>query len=173
MRPGGPSSFSLSSPCRADAMRSRNIIAALVLLALAAGYGVLTSQLPTRSLPDTPGPPFFPWINTVVLLALSAGLLIQGLVGIGGNAVAEGPGTGRGRAVWALGAFIVYLAILPGLGFVVATVPFFGALMALFGERRPLRLALGAVGTTVALYLVFRHGFGVFLPAGILAGIVP
>lgn len=152
-------------------MRRRNIIAALVLLALGAGYGVLTSQLPARSLPDTPGPPFFPWINTVVILALSAMLLVQGLVSAGGPAPTEGGA--RLRASWALGAFFVYLLILPGLGFLLATAPFFAALMILFGETRALRVAAGALATTAVLYFLFRHGFGVFLPTGLLKGIVP
>jgi len=152
-------------------MRRRNIIAALVLLAFGAGYGILTTQLPVRSLPDTPGPPFFPWINTIVILALSATLLVQGLVG------ADGPvpprAAGRQRAIWALGVFVVYLATLPGLGFILATAPFFAALMVLFGEARPLRVAVGAIVATGLLYLLFRHGFNVFLPTGLLKGIVP
>ena len=152
-------------------MRRRNIIAALVLLALGAGYGILTSQLPTRSLPDTPGPPFFPWINTIVLLALSATLFVQGFVGANGP-VPTGS-EGRLRATWALGVFVVYLVILPGLGFLLATTPFFAALMVLFGERRVLRVAVGAILGTALLYLLFRHGFGVFLPTGLLKGIVP
>ena len=151
-------------------MRRRNIIAALFLLALGAGYGVLTSQLPVRSLPDTPGPPFFPWINTIVILALSAILLVQGLRGA--DAPAPAKTEGRQRAIWALGVFIVYLAILPGLGFILATAPFFAALMVLFGETRALRVAAGAIVVTGILYLLFRHGFGVFLPTGVLKGIV-
>lgn len=151
-------------------MRRRNLIAALFLLALGAGYGILTTQLPVRSLPDTPGPPFFPWINTIVILALSATLLVQGLVGANGPVPA--PAAGRGRAIWVLGVFVVYLVTLPGLGFILATIPFFAALMVLFGEVRPLRVALGAVVTTGFLYLLFRHGFGVFLPTGVLKGIV-
>ncbi len=151
-------------------MRRRNLIAALVLLALGAGYGVLTSQLPVRSLPDTPGPPFFPWINTIVILALSALLLVQGLRGADEPAPAKTEG--RQRAIWALGVFIVYLAILPGLGFILATAPFFAALMVLFGETRALRVAGGAIVVTGVLYLLFRHGFGVFLPTGVLKGIV-
>ncbi|MEP4378149.1 MAG: tripartite tricarboxylate transporter TctB family protein [Alphaproteobacteria bacterium] len=152
-------------------MRRRNILAALVLLALGVGYGVFTSQLPVRSLPDTPGPPFFPWINTVVILALSAALLVQGLVGTGGPAPAQVQG--RWRAGWALGVFVVYLAILPGLGFILATAPFFAALMLLFGETRTLRVAAGAIIATALLYFLFRHGFNVFLPTGVLKGIVP
>ncbi len=151
-------------------MRRRNIIAALFLLALGAAYGVLTSQLPVRSLPDTPGPPFFPWINTIVILALSAVLLVQGLRGSDEPAPARAEN--RQRAIWALGVFIVYLAILPGLGFILATAPFFAALMVLFGETRALRVAAGAIVVTGVLYLLFRHGFGVFLPTGVLKGIV-
>lgn len=151
-------------------MRRRNLIAALVLLALGAGYGILTTQLPVRSLPDTPGPPFFPWIITIVILALSATLLIQGLVGSDGPVPPRA--AGRQRAIWALGVFVVYLAALPGLGFILATAPFFAVLMVLFGEARPLRVAVGAIVATVLLYLLFRHGFGVFLPTGLLKGIV-
>jgi putative tricarboxylic transport membrane protein len=154
-------------------MRHRNIIAALVLLALGVGYGIFTSQLPVRSLPDTPGPPFFPWINTIVILALSATLLIQGLMQGQADEPVPPPAAGRQRAIWALGVFVVYLAILPGFGFILATAPFFAALMVLFGEVRPLRVAAGAIIATGLLYLLFRHGFSVFLPTGLLKGTVP
>ena len=152
-------------------MRRRNITAALVLLAIGAGYGLLTSQLPTRSLPDTPGPPFFPWINTTVILVLSAILLAQGLMAPGRSAPLQ---SGRRlRAAGALGAFLIYLIVLPGLGFILATIPFFAALMVLFGEARPLRVSTGSILSTAFLYLLFRHGFGVFLPTGLLKGLVP
>ncbi len=153
-------------------MRRRNIIAALVLLALTVVYGALTTQLPVRSLPDTPGPPFFPWINTVILLALSLGLLAQGLWAKTLESVASDPdrsdASERWRAIWALGAFVVYLVVLPGLGFLLATAPFFAVLMVLFGEKRWLWVAIGSIAVTVGLYVLFRHGFSVFLPRGIL-----
>jgi len=151
-------------------MRRRNIIAAAALLLLSAGYGLLTSQLPERSLPDTPGPPFFPWVNTVILLALSAALLVQGILAKPASDAAP-PSLSfaqRRQTAWVIGAFVVYLVILPGLGFVAATVPFFAALMVLFGERRWLRVTLASVGMTLFLYILFRHGFNVFLPRGIL-----
>lgn len=149
-------------------MRRRNVIAALVLIALSIGYGVLTAYLPERSLPNTPGPPFFPWINTVILMALSLGLLASGLFGADA-AVAGADRTARLRGGAVLALFFGYLLVLPGLGFVLATIPFFALLMTLFGERRPLPVAAGAVGITVILYILFRHGFGVFLPSGVLA----
>ena len=142
----------------------------MALIVLALGYGILTSQLPVRSLPDTPGPPFFPWINTAILLALSLGLLLQALLGTasirGDETVSSLNAAQRWRATWALGAFVAYLVILPGFGFLLATVPFFAVLMVLFNERRPVRVAIGSIAVTVFLYVLFRHGFSIFLPRG-------
>ena len=157
-------------------MRHRNIIAAVVLLVIALGYGALTTQLPIRSLPDTPGPPFFPWVNTAILLALSLSLLVQGLRGTAtedsGQTIAPSDRVQRRLAVWALGAFVAYLVVLPGLGFLLATAPFFAVLMVLFGEKRRLWVAIGSIAMTTFLYLLFRHGFSVFLPRGILPDLV-
>jgi hypothetical protein len=133
---------------------------------------MLTSQLPVRSLPDTPGPPFFPWLNTAILLALSLGLLAQCVFGAGDAAPVSADIAARRRGGLLLGAFVAYLLVLPGLGFVVATIPFFAALMILFGERRPVAVSAGAVAMTLFLYVLFRHGFGVFLPRGVLAGLL-
>ena len=152
-------------------MRRKNIIAAVILIALALVYGALTSQLPVRTLPNTPDPSFFPWINTVIILALSLWLLVRGLRQPPGGARAP-ENSRRNRAVWALAAFVAYLAVLPGLGFLVATAPFFALMMVFYGERRPLWIGGGALCATVLLYVLFRHGFGVFLPRGLLAGIV-
>ena len=153
-------------------MRRRNIIAAAVLIAFSIGYGILTAQLPERSLPHTPGPPFFPWIATAVLLALSLSLLASGLFGRDEEVPPAAPAAARSRALALLGVLVGYLVVLPGLGFLLATIPFFALLMALFGEKRPLPLAAGAVGVTLGLYLLFRHGFGVFLPRGVIEGLL-
>jgi len=84
-------------------MRRKNIIAAVVLIVFAILYGVLTANLPVRTLPNTPDPSFFPWINTAVVLVLSVWLLVQGLRRPVTERAADGTGRNR-RAVWALGA---------------------------------------------------------------------
>jgi putative tricarboxylic transport membrane protein len=152
-------------------MRRKNIIAAVVLIACAILYGVLTANLPVRTLPNTPDPSFFPWINTVIMLVLSVWLLARGLKRPATERAPDMTGRSR-RAAWALGAFVAYVAAMPGLGFILATVPFFAVMMVLFGERRPIWVCGGAVCATVLLYALFRYGFGVFLPRGVLAGIV-
>ena len=50
------------------------------MLAIAVGYGYQTALLPARTLPNTPDPSFFPWINTILLGVLSFALLIQAVL---------------------------------------------------------------------------------------------
>ena len=153
-------------------MRHRNITAALVLLGVTVGYGYLTSQLPARTLPNTPDPSFFPWINTVLLGVLSIALLVQGVLRMADTGIAA-RGGGMSRTVgMALGCFLVFLLALPHLGFILAGIPFFAAFMVLYGERRISWLLAGAIGAPIFLYVLFRHGFVVLLPRGLLSGLI-
>ena len=61
-------------------MARRNILAGAVLVVIGLGYGILTAALPDRSLPDTPGPAFLPWLITAAWLVLSVALLARGLI---------------------------------------------------------------------------------------------
>ncbi len=152
-------------------MRRKNIIAAIVLMAFAVVYGGLTAFLPVRTLPNTPDSAFFPWIITVIIAALSFWLLVRGLKQEPTEPRSEEK-PDRRLAVWALGVFAVYLALMPKLGFILATLPFFAIMMFLYGERRAVWIGVGTVSATFLMYVLFRHGFGVFLPRGLLAGIV-
>ena len=143
----------------------RELIAAVVLIGLGVGYGWLTAGLPDRTMPNTPGPRFFPWIITVSLLALAAAMLVRALRRLAAEADA-GFGIALGRGAAALAAFVVYVVALPWLGFLFVTVPFFATLMALFGERRPWVLAAGALVVPIVVFVLFRHGFQIILPAG-------
>lgn len=153
-------------------MKQRNIAAAVVLLLVAAVYGYMTAGLPERSLPDTPPPSFLPWINTVLLTAL-AGLLLLRNLGPDSEPVSEDGESGNGLpAATFLALFVVFIVVLPYVGFLMACVPFFALMMLLFGERRPLRVALGAVGTPFLLFVVFRYGFNILLPQGMLERLI-
>lgn len=153
-------------------MRNRNVVAALILIVLGVGYGYLTAGLPKRSLPDTPDPSFFPWIITASLIVLSVALLVQGLrAGSSGRNAADTADGLRAPTVF-LTLFAVYLAALPFAGFVVASVPFFAALMWLFGERRWRWIGSVSIALPVILVLVFRIGLHIPLPTGALAGLL-
>lgn len=149
-------------------MARRNIVAALVLMGIGAWYGVLTATLPERTLPNTPGPSFFPWLITGALLILSAGLLVQGLTSGRTEKGQNGDGFPAGRGLYALIWFAVYLAVLPYVGFLFASVPFFGGLMVLYGGRHKLFVGVAAVAVPLLLFFIFRHGFQILLPRGIL-----
>ena len=163
-------------------MERRNILAGLVLLALSAGYGYLIGTIPDRTLPNTPGPTFFPWIIAGAAAALSLALVLQGVAALAGSAKglvgaqaaedevkpeADGPGKGFLLAVAALVWFALYLAALPFAGFIVASFIFFGGLMLLYGARNPLLIAVASCAIPAALYLLFRHVFTILLPTGI------
>ena len=152
-------------------MKRRNIAAACVLLAVAVGYGYQTALLPARTLPNTPDPSFFPWINTIMLGVLSFALLIQAVLqpndeGVMGAQQASVP------VITALGLILLYVVAMPFLGFVLSSVPFFALFMVLHNERRTLWLLIGAVGIPIFLFNLFKHLFGVPLPRGIFLGLL-
>ena len=147
-------------------MARRELAAACVLLVVTAAFGWLTMGLPDRVLPNTPGPAFFPGLITLALAVLSFALLARGLRAAGQEqATLAAPLTIRSWA--ALGAFVAYLIAMPTLGFVTASVPFFAVLAWLYGERRPIVVALTSLGVPVALSLIFRAGFQILLPRGL------
>ena len=145
-------------------MAQRNIIAGTVLLMVAIGYGILTANLPDRSLPDTPGPAFLPTLITIGLLVLSVALLVGGVI----EARQESKGTdGHGvptRGWIALAGFAVYVTLLPSIGFVAASVLFFAGLMWLYGERNKILIGLTSILVPVVLFYLFTAGFQILLP---------
>ncbi len=149
-------------------MRTKNICASLVCVVFALVYGFFTTGLPERTLPNTPGPPFFPWILTVFFLILSASWFFNSLkIGDDESIFSEkiehlfSPAVG-------LGLFLITLILLPWLGFLLGGIPFFAGLMVVSGERRPLWVIAASIAIPVALYYLFREGFLILLPPGSL-----
>ena len=147
-------------------MARRNILAALLLLSLGTGYGVMTAALPDRGLPHTPGPAFFPWLIAGGLIVLASALLLHGLAMMReGSGPAPPAGAGR-KGSLALAWFLGYLAALPYAGFLAASVPFFAGLMLLYGGRSKVFVPLAAIAVPVAVFCLFRYGFHIPLPRG-------
>ena len=147
-------------------MGQRNIVVALVLIAVAVGYGLMAAGLPERAMPNTPGPSFFPWLITITIGGLAATLFWQGRRALqGANLGMDLAGIDR-KAALTLVIFAVYLGLLPIAGFLLASIPFSAALILLFGGRNRLVVATGSVFMPVLLYYLFREVFNILLPAG-------
>lgn len=152
-------------------MDKRNGVAAIILIGIGTAYGILTAGLPDRTLPDTPDPAFMPWIVTVLLVGLSLILLVRSFaVSRPAGNDAETAGSNAQPIAFLIGIF-GYIVALPVLGFVLASIPFVAIAMWLFGERRVSWLAIGSFGTPILLFIVFRHGFNIILPRGLLPAV--
>ena len=149
-------------------MRRRNITAAFILIAFGVWYGYQTSQLPVRTLPHTPAPSFFPWLLTCGLLMLAMALLLQGFADrIQGAWLADDTAI-LAYPTASLGLIVLYVTVLPTLGFLLTSVPLFAGLMVLAGERRPGWVVISSISIPLVLFLMFRYGFRVSLPRGVL-----
>ena len=151
-------------------MARKNIIAGMALIMFGVWYAYLIGDLPERSImPNTPGPSFFPIIIVSAILMLSAALFISGVRENHGAEKTVRDQTSHRLAVLAIGAFVVFLALLPYAGFIIASCLFFAVLMYLYGSRNWIMIIASSVIIPVTLYLLFRHGFQIILPRGILA----
>jgi putative tricarboxylic transport membrane protein len=153
----------------------RDGIAGLILLAFSLVLLGESFRLP--SLPIVPvGPGFYPAIVLGFLAAASAGLVAQDLMKGRRRAAATAPATPRNYRL-VVAAFAItgaYVALLPLLGFRLATVLFVAALQAAIEiPRTPRRwavLAAIALGAAAATYLVFERNLLVLLPRGAWTG---
>ena len=145
----------------------RDVIVGAIVLIIGVAYGLMTASLPDRSLPNTPGPAFFPWLITGGLLVLSVALLSRSLTVDGSESPQASSDRLAYRRVLFLLWFSVYLVILPYAGFLAASVPFFVGLMWLYGERNRLALTLATIIIPASLFYIFRLAFQILLPAGV------
>jgi len=147
-------------------MRAKNIGASLFCMILGIGYGILSNQLPERTLPNTPGPPFFPWILTGALLILSAIWFFNSLKIDSDESTFSETKELLAYPAMGLASFLLFLGLLPYLGFLIGGVPFFAALMVISGERKPLWIIFFSIVIPITLFFLFREGFQIILPQG-------
>ena len=155
----------------------RDGIAGLVLLAISLVLLVQSFQLP--SLPIVPvGPGFYPAIVLSFMAAASALMVVQDLLqhrAAVPAAPSDAPKRNYRTVVIAFAIAAAYVALLPLLGFRIATVLFVGAMQAALERPRTARqwavLATVALGASVLSYLVFERYLLVLLPRGAWTGL--
>jgi hypothetical protein len=143
-------------------MLAANWIASSVLL-LIAGYVLLaTGSYPSQA--TTLGPAFFPRLVGGVLAALAVAIILGTGLGRREPVRLAAP---QARLVWTVVCLALYVAVLPRLGFVVATPAFLSAAgLALAGEagRWWRAVVISAVVTTAAVHYLFSILLDVPLP---------
>jgi Tripartite tricarboxylate transporter TctB family len=162
LRPKQPPRFSRHQP-----MKTTNVILSVFFILFGSYYAYLTSQLPTRNLPNTLGVDFMPWVLVTCLSSLSLLLLFQTLFK-GTSEKCDYKIVPRELLGILLLTGIVYLYIkaMDLLGFLCATPPFVAILMLISGSRKWKELIITALFVTLGIYFFFLKIFKVPLPYG-------
>ncbi|HKH32918.1 MAG TPA: tripartite tricarboxylate transporter TctB family protein [Beijerinckiaceae bacterium] len=152
---------------------SRDGLAGLVLLAISLALFVHSLSLPY--LPLVPvGPGFYPRIVLGFLALASAALVAQDLLKGRARAPAAAARRNYGLVLLLFGIVGAYVALLPLIGFRIATPLFVAAAQAALdrprGPRQWALLAAVAIGTAAVTHLVFEKHLLVLLPRGTWTG---
>ena len=151
-----------------------NRIAAMVLIALSLWFGYQTFQLEKTDIQGEPGSGLFPGLISLFLLFLSVALLVQDIRGKALPRRFDFRVTPGGvRAVIGFLLILVYMVVMPYIGFLISSILFFGSIMWLVGERRSFRLLGFSCGMSLLIYVFFGELFQIPLPKmGLLWGLI-
>ena len=167
---------------------ARDLTTALVCFAASLLLFALTLDLPGPSLLVPIGPGYYPRIILGITAVLSAVLAVQTLLAyrrarrassaklsttkIGGASTLAEPGSNPNYALvaWSFGVFGAYVALLPLLGFRVATLGFMLGVQWLLGRPRTAKgwlvACIVAIVTAFATFHLFQDYLSVLLPRG-------
>ena len=163
-------------------MLGRDGIAGVICLGLSIAMLVMTRDLPHSPLVPI-GPDFYPRIVLIVGALLSAILvaadIVTNLRGRGATAAAPSPAPAAKRnyalVLLTFIVFTVYVALLPWLGYRIATFLFVAVEQAVLerpaSRRRWVVVFITAAATSFVTYIVFEHYLQVLLPRGSLTGV--
>lgn len=163
-------------------MLTRDGVAGLVCLAVSIWLLLLTRGLPPAVMVPI-GPAFYPRVVLLILAALSLVLIALDMRDAARRRTAAASGaaeaaTSRPNYLLVLATFVefgLYIALLPGLGFRIATFFFVLALQLTLewpqSWRRWALAVIVAAATALACHLVFEEYLSVILPRGSWSGL--
>ena len=154
-----------------DRVKKRELLIGIAMLGAGLGYLSLTMGLPRKAFIDAA---FVPYLLAAGMCLLGTLQLLAAWRKAAVKADAATPGTAPDYLTVGktLGLIVGYIAILGWVGFPLATVAYlylqFLVLTPLEQRVSHGRYLLIAVGASVFIYVAFRHGFDLLLPAGLL-----
>ena len=140
-------------------LNSERAIVALTLLLLSIALFVAASRLPASDMGAAFDPGFFPRIVLGALIGLSALNLLTDLRSGTGWAL-----DGLRPVMLMMAIIVVYMSVMPDLGFFAASVVLSVAFLLLLGVRSPVGIAAVAIGVPGALVALFNHILTMPLP---------
>jgi putative tricarboxylic transport membrane protein len=149
-------------------MRRADFVGGIGLLLLAILYFERSFAISTGLASDRLGPTFYPRVLAVVLAVLATVLIARSLTDRSDPSPLSRVRAGRLFAVF--GVMLLWVGLLPYLGFPLVTPLLLVAVMWILGHRRWRSLIAVSLGLTLALYLVFVRTLNVLLPMGPLGG---
>lgn len=135
-------------------MWSRDRVAGGVLLLGAVAVAVASWRLPETAAADAMGPKMYPMGLAVILAGFSVALMLARPRGGGKQVSREMLLTGF---LPIAGLLVLYVALMPFLGFVLCTIGLLLTCFRLKGERRWGVNVAVALGATLMIYLLFAH----------------
>jgi len=154
-----------------DSYKRNELIAGLAMLGAGIAYLVLTMNLPRRGTIDAA---FVPWVLAVALCLLGAlQLWVWRKLPDKSAEPSEKPeAIDYPTVIKSMALVLLYTALMQPLGFVITTVLYlyaqFIVLTPADEKVKHLQYVLIAVVSAVLIFYIFRHGFDLLLPVGLL-----
>jgi Tripartite tricarboxylate transporter TctB family len=165
-------------------LTTRTRVEGLVIMLVAAGYLWETTNVPEfYQLPDAPGPTTFPYLLGAIFALVGLWLLISPnelIARFKDAAAAPAPASAPPSDGWLTRLFagwhfysmwaviLLYLWLMPILGFPLATFLLLAPFVYLLGETRWHIVLAYSLIATIVIYAGFKFGLNVRLPLGIL-----
>ena len=150
---------------------NRDLVFGAACLALAAGYYLMAAAIPESALSDAVGPQGLPRTYAIVLGVLSLLLMVRSSAGRRSHRNAPPPSSPTApyvlRAAGMLVIGIVYLAVVPWTGYVLALAGLITATTYYQGGGLSGRVALVALSGAVFFWILFVAVLGIPHPPGI------
>ena len=156
--------------------KCRDLILGILMLALGVAYTILAQQVKTRPkiTPSYSSARIFPTLLGILLIILSVLLIIQGIRNMKKEGAEEEKASAMSKVdlasiVLTFACMIVYIALLPQIGFILSTVIYLFfqiTILAPKEKRNILLFALIAVVFTAIAFVAFRIGLSQMLPRG-------
>jgi putative tricarboxylic transport membrane protein len=157
---------------KGEGVRNRGDLIGSVLLILT-GIGVIIESIRLKiGTLRGPQPGFFPFVGSILLIALALVLLIRSWRG---GEASDQPREAFGelrRPVILVVGMGVYAGVLDPIGYLISTLLIAAVVLRVLGVRSWKVISLGSLSLSLGTYLLFDRILGIDLPPGVLEGLL-